>query len=179
MLIYTIHSKLAHDNRKHNQNEIQLFKTDPPCYLVKTCFHFPPLCQSIAMTQLFFSLHGGCFSFSPLTTNVREDKGYGRYCLVILRCLQNHLSMGDIAWPKSFLTARRVSLRAWLETALWLGYISVCNLACADQCFYSVVVLKHVIVFKELFSIVNHASLYQDLCLRVGTIKARGSYSCP
>ena len=39
MLIYTIHSKLAHDNRKHNQNEIQLFKAYPTCYFVKMRLH--------------------------------------------------------------------------------------------------------------------------------------------
>lgn len=49
MLIYTIYSKLASDNRKHNQNEIQLFEAYLACYFVKMLLHFTLLCQSIVI----------------------------------------------------------------------------------------------------------------------------------
>lgn len=49
MLIYTIHSKLASDNRKHNQNEIQLFEAYLACYFVKMLLYFTLLCQSLVI----------------------------------------------------------------------------------------------------------------------------------
>lgn len=49
MLIYTIYSKLASDNRKHNQNEIHLFEAYLACYFVKMLLHFTLLCPSIVI----------------------------------------------------------------------------------------------------------------------------------
>lgn len=44
-----MYSKLASDNRKHNQKEIQLFKAYLACYFVKTLLHFTLFCQSIVI----------------------------------------------------------------------------------------------------------------------------------
>lgn len=49
MLTYTIYSKLARHNGKHNQNEIQLFKAYLACYFVKMLLHFTLLCQNIVI----------------------------------------------------------------------------------------------------------------------------------
>lgn len=49
MLMYTVYSKLACDNGKHNQNEIQLFKAYLACYFVKMHLHFTLIRQSISI----------------------------------------------------------------------------------------------------------------------------------
>lgn len=73
MLICTIYSKLASDNRKRNQNEIQLFKAYLASYFVKMFLHFALLYQSIVKPNYILP----CIeapSLARLTTKVKVKK---------------------------------------------------------------------------------------------------------
>lgn len=128
MLIYTVYSKLAADNAKHNQNEIQLFKTY--IYLVifvKMFLHFTLLYQS-----------------RVIPNRILKGKLCVRYGRVIWsqRWLKSNLWMGISAHQgkSHYQFSGRPKGRMHFE-AFDSSYL-------IDRCFYFILNLKHVHIFS-------------------------------